>query len=422
MTTTIINSIEKENPCLTGGNQAGGATKIDRSLNYITEVLKGSQISYPQVVRLFAQFYLELGWYLLPCHGIVNKQCTCGNPQCPSPGKHPLTRNGVKEATNDLNVLLAYLEQEPNLNLALATGEKSGVLVLDIDDFETARQVIQEYTIPRDTLVQRTGKGVHLFFRYPEDWRGVSLPNKLKDKVEIKGNGRYVMICPARHIKGVFYKLGNVKEAAKKGSLLGDLPPQLKEAIEAKKTQITINYNLVDHIPKGKVDWLEIEYIPQGKKKAIKTRILYVPPGLKVPVRLSEVIYNETTKQLIYCRTPKSVICKVLEMIGERFCERKLTRGQILELIQRYQKKIVDGFEWYPNLSTGFIPEGSRNTTLFEVGCVLKWAVIGEEILGAILDMINLELCRPPLEQREVYRIAKSITEYVVSRVLRSQV
>src|SRR5680860_1928396 len=33
--------------------------------------------------------YLELGWSIIPVHGIVDGACTCGKPDCGREGKHP---------------------------------------------------------------------------------------------------------------------------------------------------------------------------------------------------------------------------------------------------------------------------------------------------------------------------------------------
>ena len=42
--------------------------------------------------------YVRRGWRVLPCHSIdpADGACTCGKADCTSPGKHPLTPNGVK--------------------------------------------------------------------------------------------------------------------------------------------------------------------------------------------------------------------------------------------------------------------------------------------------------------------------------------
>ena len=53
--------------------------------------------------KLEALDYQEQGWAVLPLHTIVSGICTCHKKEkCPGPGKHPRTRNGVKDATKDI--------------------------------------------------------------------------------------------------------------------------------------------------------------------------------------------------------------------------------------------------------------------------------------------------------------------------------
>ena len=49
-----------------------------------------------------ALWYLQLGWKVLPCPSVASGRCTCGDPACKSPGKHPRTTNGVLDASADV--------------------------------------------------------------------------------------------------------------------------------------------------------------------------------------------------------------------------------------------------------------------------------------------------------------------------------
>ena len=42
--------------------------------------------------------YAERGLRVFPLHGIGPDGCTCGDATCTSPGKHPRTPNGFKDA------------------------------------------------------------------------------------------------------------------------------------------------------------------------------------------------------------------------------------------------------------------------------------------------------------------------------------
>ena len=46
--------------------------------------------------------YIDLGWPVFPLYSAnCDGECTCGNDQCSSPGKHPMTSHGLKDASTD---------------------------------------------------------------------------------------------------------------------------------------------------------------------------------------------------------------------------------------------------------------------------------------------------------------------------------
>src|SRR5690349_21780869 len=81
-----------------------------------------------------AMWYAQRGWPIFPLHGIRAGKCTCGSPTCgKSAGKHPRTKHGVHDATADPALIAQLWRQFPDANIGLATGEPSGVDVLDVD-------------------------------------------------------------------------------------------------------------------------------------------------------------------------------------------------------------------------------------------------------------------------------------------------
>ena len=81
----------------------------------------------------YALFYASLGWKVFPAHSISGDQCTCGKSDCASPGKHPRTRNGLKDATTNQSSILKWWNKTPDANIAIRTGQESGLIVLDVD-------------------------------------------------------------------------------------------------------------------------------------------------------------------------------------------------------------------------------------------------------------------------------------------------
>src|SRR2546425_10975303 len=129
--------------------------------------------AFPNPRLQAALAHARQGRAVLPVYWTNGGRCACGRPDCHSPAKHPipeLVPRGVKHATTSRVVIRAWWAYAPLANPALATGEASGMFVLDVDGghggFESMRQLEQEHgPLPRTQTV-RTGSGVHLYFSY----------------------------------------------------------------------------------------------------------------------------------------------------------------------------------------------------------------------------------------------------------------
>lgn len=81
--------------------------------------------------------YAQRGLAVLPLHMVERGHvCSCGKKNCASPGKHPLTGNGVYDASKDASQVRAWWTQWPNANIGIATGTVSGIFVIDVDGEE----------------------------------------------------------------------------------------------------------------------------------------------------------------------------------------------------------------------------------------------------------------------------------------------
>ncbi|MEX2627134.1 MAG: bifunctional DNA primase/polymerase, partial [Ilumatobacteraceae bacterium] len=65
------------------------------------------------------------GRQVLACHGIASGGCTCGRPGCSSPGKHPLLRQGLHDATRDPSTIERWWTRWPDANVGIRTGAVS---------------------------------------------------------------------------------------------------------------------------------------------------------------------------------------------------------------------------------------------------------------------------------------------------------
>lgn len=170
------------------------------------------------------------GWNVFPCHWMLGGKCSCGR-ECSSPGKHPLTAHGLKDATTELDLIVDWWRKWPRANIGLATG-KLYVVDLDGDGGVAAWEALEITHSPAPTLLARTGGGgIHRYYQMPPD---VNLPNtagRLARHVDTRGVGGYVLAPPSNHKSGHAYEWVNQAAPAPLPSwvveaLRPKLPPQ----------------------------------------------------------------------------------------------------------------------------------------------------------------------------------------------------
>ena len=59
--------------------------------------------------------YADRGWPVLPLHTPVGDKCSCGDPDCSSIGKHPVTKHGCKDKTNLVPVFFRIRERHETI-------------------------------------------------------------------------------------------------------------------------------------------------------------------------------------------------------------------------------------------------------------------------------------------------------------------
>lgn len=151
----------------------------------------------------------KLGFAVFPLHWIENNKCSCGGKKSCSPGKHPLTYKGVKDATKDQQQIIEWWTKWKNANIGIACGSISGIFVLDVDLKETANgydsiaELENKYGSLPETPMQLSGSGgTHYFFKHD---------NRLKNGInflpglDIRTDGGYIIGAPSNHISGKEY-------------------------------------------------------------------------------------------------------------------------------------------------------------------------------------------------------------------------
>ena len=153
--------------------------------------------------------------------------------------KSPLTANGFKDASCDLQQVLAWWERHPNATIGMPTGKANGFWVLDADvdpvknlnglqtlSGLTARH--GELPTTRTSITPRGGR--HFQFRWHE---GLTLRNStgnLGSGLDVRGEGGYIIAPPSMRADGVPYQWDETA-----GKELADAPSWLVDLASPKK-------------------------------------------------------------------------------------------------------------------------------------------------------------------------------------------
>jgi len=311
----------------------------------------------------FALFLVERGVPVFPIWGVTqvdHKTFRCSCPKgkgCTSPGKHPKTPNGFRDATLDPEQVMRWYKQDPACNWGAVTGGtqvdpaggiqvvegKPGLVVVDVDGPEGLFTMVQleeqGYPFP-PTLKISTGRGQHYYY-----W-GVakSGTSTLGKKVDTRGEGGYVVIPGSRHISGSTYTLLDNPGG------ITSLPPFVEEILEQVKESKRASTATKQH------------------QKQVAAPISPLPKGAKEPC--------------------------VPAQGGES--------GHLAEDSPR--KRILAG-----------VGEGERNRALFELGCSYRALGLSREEILCLLTYFNAAYCFPSLDDQEVDRTATSAASYDVA-------
>lgn len=127
--------------------------------------------------------YASWGWPVLP---VVSN------------GKTPATRHGVHDATTDPEIITRWWAQNPEFNIGIAAGERSGIVVFDIDPRNGGEESWSQWTdsngnLPDGAMQLTAGGGQHFIAEYDPEIRSC----KLADGIDLLADGRYFVAYPS---------------------------------------------------------------------------------------------------------------------------------------------------------------------------------------------------------------------------------
>ena len=119
------------------------------------------------------------------------------------------------------------------MNMGVLTGEVSGIVALDIDG-ELGKRNLEELKselgeLPETVTVYTGGGGVHYYFGIPDGMEFKNSANQVIEKVDVRGNGGFVVGPGSMHHSGNFYEYAPGLDIA--SVPIVELPPAWAERI-----------------------------------------------------------------------------------------------------------------------------------------------------------------------------------------------
>lgn len=157
---------------------------------------------------LAALDYAKRGWFVFPILAVSQSggcECELG-PGCDKAGKHPAIHGWNKEATRDSTKINEWWGSRPDRGVGIATGERSGLTVLDVDGesgVEELGKLAVGVGMPPTPCVQSRPGRYHYYFAYEKSVKSRS--KKLGKHLDTRGDDGYVVAPPSRHATGSTY-------------------------------------------------------------------------------------------------------------------------------------------------------------------------------------------------------------------------
>ena len=159
-------------------------------------------------------------------------------------GKIPATAHGVHDATTDQERIRQWWTANPQANIGIAAGQRSGLMVLDVDprnggDDSWSRLVASNGQPPDTPQALTAGGGEHFLFRYDPAIRSA----KVADGVDLLADGRYFVAYPSR-INGRAYAWEASSDPSE-GVAPAPLPEAWRAAILGRRKEPAANDSLI---------------------------------------------------------------------------------------------------------------------------------------------------------------------------------
>ena len=250
------------------------------------------------MLRKAAEWYGRKGYAVIPLHSITPEGCTCGRPDCDSPGKHPLILRWPENASRSDTLIGFWWKRWPEANIGLVTGAPSGFVALDVDPRHGGHVSLEELEaklgeLPKTVEAETGSGGRHILFKHP----GTKVSNSaglLGPGLDVRGDGGYIVAPPSLHASGRRYTWDPTRHPAQMEP--AELPLWLQEGLTRPET---LN---MPSLPKHALGQLAIAEVKPGQRNTTLARLT----GYLLRHRVSLGVSLELLKSwnLVNCRPP----------------------------------------------------------------------------------------------------------------------
>ena len=126
--------------------------------------------------------------------------------------KEPMAgSHGHLDASSECDVIRAWWAKEPNANIGMATGGRSGAWILDIDPThggnESLIRLINRYgDLPNTVSVHTPSGGLHYWWAWPDDIEIRNSQSRVGDGIDVIAEGGYIVCPPSALSNGGRYR------------------------------------------------------------------------------------------------------------------------------------------------------------------------------------------------------------------------
>ncbi|MHB1844757.1 MAG: bifunctional DNA primase/polymerase [Deltaproteobacteria bacterium] len=276
----------------------------------------------PTALLAAALEYAKTGFQVLPLHAIADGCCTCmKGKRCSSPGKHPRTAHGLKDATLDPKVIRRWWHRWPNANVGITTGD--GLLVLDVDPRHGGRKTLlalerRHGKLPEIARALTGGGGFHLLLRYPKELTITNSASKLGDGLDVRADGGYVVVEPSIHASGRPYRWKSGSPPSTRA--VPKAPAWLLDAISKREPKENARPDV------GPVLGLAFKGVREGARNESLTRVVGYLVGRRVDPRLALLLCYCLNRIQFHPPLPTEEVLSVVHSISGREAVRRRGR------------------------------------------------------------------------------------------------